>query len=91
VTWQISTTTIFYLTGRSIGAEDEMHSTEMNDRSARRVPRAPRQIRRLVNRRAFQLSAQTYERYRDELAAAIAEGAVSIEDIYDWRPHDRRS
>jgi hypothetical protein len=52
-----------------------------------RAVRTPRELRHRINKRAFALSAQAYERYRAELEAAIAEGAVDPEFIDDWRPH----
>lgn len=61
--------------------------TRIEPERPRRSPRTPRELRQRINKRAFQLSAQVYERYRAELDAAIAEGAVSKDDIEHWQPH----
>lgn len=53
---------------------------------ARRAPRTPREVRKHINRRAFALAEEAYERWRAELEAAIAEGAVSINELDNWRP-----
>lgn len=54
----------------------------------RRGPRTPRELKHRINKRAFQLSGEVYERYRAELEAAIAEGTTSTDAIDDWRPSE---
>jgi hypothetical protein len=51
----------------------------------------PRELIRRINRRAYRLSTEAYERYRSEIEAAIAEGAISSDEIDNYQPALERS
>lgn len=56
----------------------------------KRAPRLRRALKKRINRRAFELAGKAFDRYRDELTAAIIEGAASIDEIDTWRPSNQR-
>ncbi len=57
---------------------------------ANREMRMPREIRKRINKRAYALAVETFDRLRLELEAAIAEGTADASAIDTWTPSDQR-